>query len=136
PAVPLAVLAPAWRITALEATGKKAAFVEQVAGRLQIDNLQVVHAHSDHWHSSATFDLVAFKAIGTLDGCLTTGRSYVAPGGLIAVYKTKALSSRELRLGCQAAERLGFEALPAFDYELPAPSGTVSLTLHLFTRSR
>ena len=136
PAVPLAVLAPAWRVTALEATGKKARFVQQTARRLGINNLQALHAHSDHWTSGRTFDLVTFKAIGRLDACVTAGRRYLASGGCIIVYKTASISPDELRLGRQAAERLRLEVPPPFEYELAAPSGTARLALHLFARRK
>ena len=45
PAVPLAVAAPDWRITAIEATNKKAAFVEQSARRVGAENLRVILRH-------------------------------------------------------------------------------------------
>ena len=134
PAVPLAVLAPTWRVTALEATGKKAAFVEQAARRLGMNNLRAVHAHSQHWVCDATFDLVTCKALGSVTACLTAGRSYLAPGGCLAVYKTASISPQELRQGRNAAQRFGLQVLSPFEYELPVPGGEARLQLHLFAR--
>ena len=121
PAVPLAVLRPDWQVTALEATGKKATFVERTARSLGIENLHVVHAHSDHWPSATRFDVVTFKAIGRLEACLKTACRFVAPGGHVVVYKTAALPPDEVSAGVRAATTLGFAVSTAFEYELPMP---------------
>jgi 16S rRNA (guanine527-N7)-methyltransferase len=132
PAVPLAVLRPGWQVTALEATGKKAAFVEQAARSLGLGNLQVVHAHSDHWRSEARFDLVTFKAIGRIEACLKTARRFVGPGGHVAVYKTAAVAPNEVSAARRAATTLGFTESRPLDYELPAPDGPARFTLYAY----
>ena len=135
PAVVLAVLAPGWRVTALEATGKKVAFVERAARTLGIDNLRAVQAHSDHWSTEARFDLLTFKAIGPLDECLKTAGRFVADGGHVAVFKTADLSSAEIGAGRRAALRLGFGSADRFNYELPGPQGPSTFSLHVYARS-
>jgi len=134
PAVPLAVLAPKWNVTALEATGKKARFIEQTARQLGIANLRAVHAHSDHWPAGPTFDLITFKAVDSLEACLTTGERYARPGGVVAAYKTRSIGSDQTRAGRQVAQRLGFDVLPPFEYGLADAGETVRFTLHLFAR--
>ena len=135
PAVPLAVLAPRWRITALEATGKKATFVERCADRLGITNLQVVHAHALHWKAGQLFDLVTFKAVGALDLCLRQARPYVTGGGYVAVYKTASLPLPETDAARQTARRLGFTELPAFEYELPGDRDPAGFALRVYRSS-
>ncbi len=135
PAVPLAVLAQNWGVTALEATGKKAAFVERAARTLGIDNLRAVHAHSDHWSTEARFDLLTLKAIGPLDECLKTADRFVADRGHVAIFKTADLSPEEIGAGRRAALRLGFGSADRFDYELPGPQGPSTFTLHVYARS-
>ncbi|MCP4246927.1 MAG: 16S rRNA (guanine(527)-N(7))-methyltransferase RsmG [bacterium] len=134
PAFPLAVLEPTWRVTALEATGKKVRFIEESADRCGVVNLQAVHDHSDHFKTRQRFDLVTFKAVASLDRCLTIGQRFANAGGCIAVYKTHPLDAGEARDGLAAAEQWGLRPLPRFEYELPGPTGPVRLALHLFVR--
>lgn len=135
PAVPLAVLAPRWRITALEATRKKATFVERSAARLGTTNLRVVHAHALHWKAGQLFDLVTFKAIGALDLCLRQARPYVTGGGYVAVYKTTSLPVPETDAARKAARSLGFTELPAFEYELPGDRDPAGFALRVYKSS-
>lgn len=135
PALPLAVLCPDWQVTALETTGKKAAFVQQAAGNLGIANLQVVHAHSDHWPGRAEFDLVTLKALGSLETCLKTAARFVVREGHVAVYKTASLSAKEVGTGLRAAKRLGFAVPTVFEYELPTPGGPARFALQVYRRT-
>ena len=132
PAVPLAVLAPRWRITALEATRKKAAFVERSAARLGITNLRVVHAHGSHWKTERPFDLVTFKAVAALDVCLVQARRYVAADGHVAIYKTASLPADEAAAGRTAARRLRFTELPTFQYEFPGLQDVAGFALCIY----
>ncbi len=134
PALPLAVLEPAWRVTALEATAKKVRFIQESADRCGVANLQAVHAHSDHFKTDRRFDLVTFKAVGSLERCLAIGRRFVSAGGCIAVYKTDPLDPDEARQGRAAAAEWRLGPLPRFEYELPGRSGSVRLALHVFAR--
>ena len=134
PALPLAVLEPTWRVTALEATAKKVRFIQESADRCGVANLQAVHAHSDHFKTDHRFDLVTFKAIASLERCLAIGQRFTSAGGCIAVYKTDPLDPDEARQGLAAAAQWGLRPLPRFAYELPERSGSVRLALHLFTR--
>jgi len=135
PAVPLAVLAPDWRITALEATRKKAVFLERSARRIGIANLDVIHDHGAHWQTDRRFDLITFKAVGALDLCLLQGRRYVAPGGHVAIYKTASLPPEETRAGTDAARQLSFTELPAFDYELGRGEDSARMALRIYAAS-
>ena len=135
PAVPLAVLNPTWQVTALEATGKKAEFIQRCADELTVNNLQAIHAHADHWDSDATFDLVVFKAVGALEACLRWASGRVAGSGHVLVHKTAQLSSQELQAGAHAAGPSGLVRQPPFSYELPDSPSARCLTLHVFRRT-
>lgn len=135
PAVPLAVLAPHWQVTALEATGKKAVFVERSAARVGITNLQVIHAHGLHWKTEGTFDLITFKAVAALDLCLLQASRYVAPGGHVVVYKTVSLPADEAGAGQRAARRLGFTELPVFEYAIGRGKDAAHMALHIYGAS-
>lgn len=135
PAVPLAVLRSDWHITALEATGKKATFIEQAARQLGIANLEAVHAHSHHWRNGRTFDLVACKALGSLSVCLESAAPYLAARGALVVYKTAAIPGSELETGMKLARQLGLVSAAPFDYELPGSDAPILMRLHVFRRT-
>ena len=66
PGLPLAVVNPARRFTLVEATAKKARFVEHAAAALGLDNVEVVNARAEAWKPTQPFDLVVCRALGKL----------------------------------------------------------------------
>ena len=135
PAVPLAVLAPHWQVTALEARGKKAGFVRDATDRLGLGNLDVVHDHGAQWKTDRRFDLITFKAVGALEVCLTQAARYAAAGGQVAVFKTASIPEKETRAGEKAARRLGFEECSVWYYELPDPTEPARFGLRVYKRA-
>jgi len=134
PALPLAVLRPEWQVTALEATGKKAAFIERCAESLGIPNLRAVHAHADHWREGGRFDLVIFKAVGSLADCLAWGAPRVSSGGHLLMHKTISLPAEEVLAARRVASRLGLESLSPFVYALRSARETARFALHACAR--
>lgn len=109
PGLPLAIVQPAAQFTLLEATGKKARFLERVREDLQLSNVVVVHdraetAGQDHKHHREKYDLVLSRAVGGLPILLELTVPFAKVGGLMAVIKgARALeeveqSKRALRL--------------------------------------
>lgn len=80
PGVVLAVLRPGWQITCVDAVGKKAGFVRQVALELALPNLNAEHARVEQlppWGA----DAVVSRAFASLaDFCAGTAR-HLAPCG-------------------------------------------------------
>ncbi len=137
PALPLAVLAPSWRITALDGTGKKISFLDAASKELGLDNLSLVHAHSSHWEQKDQFDLVTFKAVGNLASCLQAGAGFLAPGGTIAAFKTADLDNDELQAANTQARALRLAVTPKFEYALPNLGEAAGrFALYLFHRPR
>ncbi len=135
PAFPVAVLRTGWQVTALEATAKKVAFLTGCAERLDVRNLCAVHGHADHWSAPRAFDLITFKAVARLDGCLRHAQPHLAAGGHVLVFKTASLSTTEIEAGLRAAEDLRLSPLAPFEYELSLASGSARFALHAFQRS-
>lgn len=65
PGVVIAVLLPALDVSCVDAVGKKAAFVRQVAGALQLRNLHAEHARVEQLRRPP-FDLITSRAFATL----------------------------------------------------------------------
>jgi 16S rRNA (guanine527-N7)-methyltransferase len=65
PGVVIAVLLPGWDVTCVDAVGKKAAFVRQVAGALRLPNLHAAHARVESLRG-ARFDVITARAFTSL----------------------------------------------------------------------
>lgn len=99
PAVPLAICRPAWRITAIDGTGKKVAFVARSAEALNLSNLVTRHARALGLarEMPSTFDLVLLRAVTQIGPGLREVLPLAAPGGRVVFYKTPGISTEELR---------------------------------------
>jgi 16S rRNA (guanine527-N7)-methyltransferase len=92
PGVPLAIALPAVRFTLLEATGKKARFLEQVASALDLANVQVVHgraeeAGQDRKAHRERYDAAIGRAVGPLAVLAELTVPLVRVGGLVLAIK-------------------------------------------------
>ena len=66
PGLPLAVINPDRRFTLVEATAKKARFVEHAARALGLANVVVVNSRAEAWKPPRPFDTVVCRALGKL----------------------------------------------------------------------
>lgn len=79
PGVVLAVMQPGWHVNCVDAVGKKAAFVQQVAGALALPNLVGIHRRVEALPGS--FDLVTARAFASLSDLVRLSAARLAPGG-------------------------------------------------------
>lgn len=86
PGVVLAICLPELQVSCVDAVGKKAAFVAQVAATLKLANLRGMHARVETLTES--FDVVCSRAFASLadftswsDGCLAVGGVWMAMKG-------------------------------------------------------
>ena len=120
PSIPVAVVRPDWRITALEATAKKVRFIASAAAELGLANVTAIHAHSDHWPDPpGRFDLICFRAVGPLAANLRTAAGLLAPGGCIVAYKNATLTDEELAAARRSWAEYGLAAPTPWPYHLP-----------------
>ena len=89
PGVVIAILNPALHVTCVDSVGKKAAFVQQVAGELRLRNLQSQHARVEHL-GTATFDVATSRAFATLADFTRLTRRCLSDGGVWMAMKGKA----------------------------------------------
>lgn len=98
PGVPLAIVHPDARFTLLEATGKKARFLERACDVLNLLNVSVVNqraevAGQDHGNHREQYDFVLSRAVGKLATLLEWTVPFGKVGGLILAIKgAKALA--------------------------------------------
>jgi 16S rRNA (guanine527-N7)-methyltransferase len=81
PGVVLAAVDPAWDLTCIDAVGKKAAFVRQVAGELQLPNLHAEHVRVDAFEPPENFAVITCRAFASLADFTRLTRPLLAPHG-------------------------------------------------------
>lgn len=134
PAVPLAIARPGWQVTAIDSTGKKAAFVRDAAKSIGINNLRSEHARAEQWRASKRFDLVTLKAVGPLKTCVQIAQKLINREGHIAVFKSANVTRDEVEDGQRAAESLGMSVWDVYEYELPLADELLQSALFVFRR--
>jgi 16S rRNA (guanine527-N7)-methyltransferase len=80
PGVVLAIAEPAWDVTCVDAVGKKAAFVRQVASELGVPNLRAEHARIEEM-KAVPFDVITSRAFASLADFAALTRHLLRPAG-------------------------------------------------------
>ena len=89
PGLVLAIVNPDRRFTLIEATGKKARFVEQTTQRLGLSNVLVVNSRAETYRPSELFDTVVARALSSLADFVAYAGHLCAPGGRLLAMKGK-----------------------------------------------
>jgi 16S rRNA (guanine527-N7)-methyltransferase len=105
PGLALAVALPDASVTLVESVGRKAAFIEGLAGAASIANARVVHARAED--VSGRFDLATARALAELPVVLEYAAPLLEEGGTVVVWQGRRDADEERRAGI-AAEELGF----------------------------
>ena len=98
PGVVIAALNPSIAVTCVEAVGKKAAFLQQVAGELALKNLSSVHARVERL-DLPPFDVITSRAFASLPDFVKLTRQQLAPGGAWLAMKGKRPEGEIAQLG-------------------------------------
>lgn len=121
PSLILALAYPQLRITAIDSTGKKIAFVADAAEKLGLDNLAAVHGRANELDRQDAFrrrfDVVTARAVAPAASIVRDCRHFPAPGGRFLLYQSPD------RAETDRAEVKGMTCriTPAFD--LPEDAG-------------
>lgn len=89
PGVVIAVMRPRFDVTCVDAVGKKAAFVRQVAVNLKLANLHALHARVETL-KAPVFDVIASRAFASLADFTSLSGAALAPGGIWLAMKGRA----------------------------------------------
>ena len=89
PGLPLAVVNPDRRFSLIEATGKKARFVEQTVQALSCGNVTVVNSRAETYRPFELFDTVVARALSSLADFVAYAGHLCAPGGRLLAMKGK-----------------------------------------------
>ena len=107
PAIPIAILQPAWQITLIEAVRKKTAFLQHVRGKLNLKNIQVLSERVEMVakNQPGQFDAVISRAFTNLAHFLELSLPLLKPEGLVFAMKAKR-ADEELQDVCMDDWRL------------------------------
>jgi len=89
PGLVLAIVNPERRFTLIEATGKKARFVEQTTERLSLSNVLVANSRAETYRPFELFDTVVARALSSLADFVAYAGHLCAPGGRLLAMKGK-----------------------------------------------
>lgn len=91
PAMPMAIVQPAWAISLIEAVRKKTAFLQNVKGRLGLANTTIYSARVEQvaLEEAGKYDAVISRAFTALDRFLDLAEPFLKPGGLVFAMKAK-----------------------------------------------
>jgi 16S rRNA (guanine527-N7)-methyltransferase len=87
PGIPVALARPDIRVTLLDSSHKKAAFLRQAVAELQLKNAAVVCERAESWQPSERFDCVISRAFAELSEFVRLTEHLLARGGLLAAMK-------------------------------------------------
>lgn len=88
PGIVLAIMQPDWEVLCVDSVEKKTAFMQQMRGVLQLQNMQARHSRIQDMESLQC-DILISRAFSSLKNIIEWGGSQVAPGGIIAAMKGK-----------------------------------------------
>lgn len=89
PGIPLAVARPSLAVTLLEASQKKAAFLQQAVIELGLDNVTVVQGRAQDYHPARLFPCIISRALTELDNFARMTQHLLAAGGRWLAMKGK-----------------------------------------------
>jgi 16S rRNA (guanine527-N7)-methyltransferase len=116
PGLVLAVVNPQRRFTLIEATGKKARFVEQTAQRIGSGNVLVVNSRAESYRPFELFDTVVARALSSLADFVAYAGHLCAPDGRLLAMKGKRpddeISALPRAFRVLAMHRLSVPGLP------------------------
>jgi len=81
PGIPLALARPELKVTLLEASQKKAAFLQQSAIELELNNVEVVHARVEDYRPRSPFTRIISRAFSELADFVRLTTPLLAEGG-------------------------------------------------------
>jgi 16S rRNA (guanine527-N7)-methyltransferase len=89
PGLPLAVVNPDRHFSLIEATGKKARFVERTRERLGLSNVEVVNERAERFRPPQPFDIIIARALSSLADFVAYAGHLCAPHGRLLAMKGK-----------------------------------------------
>lgn len=121
PSVPLAILNPNLKITAIDSVGKKTEFVKIAKNKLNLDNLEVIHTRIEDLANNKdyreSFDYVVSRAVASLPTILEYSAPFLKNNGKILSYKGSNYKS-EVDISNNALNKLNCRINKVYEYNI------------------
>jgi 16S rRNA (guanine527-N7)-methyltransferase len=118
PGLPMKIARPDLRLTLLEATGKKARFLEHLVAALSLDGVTVAAERAETFAEREAFDVVVARALAAMPALLELTLPFCRVGGVVLALKKGARLSAELAAAGRALAILGGQLVEPRAYEL------------------
>jgi 16S rRNA (guanine527-N7)-methyltransferase len=132
PGLPFKIARPDLELTLVEATGKKARFLETMVAELNLEGVTVINARAEELAHEpdrrGRYRLALARTVAPLPVLLELTLPFLAKGGVLAAPKGSA-AQRELRDSAHALTELGGEIEEAAPFELPVEGPRQTLVL-------
>lgn len=129
PGVAIALYEPSARVTLLDATAKKLAFIREACGKLGIAP-DFVNARAEEYartDARERFDVVTARAVAALPVLCELCLPFVRVGGCFVAYKGAA--EEEIASSRRAVKVLGGASIEAYPYEIPGVDAARTLVV-------
>lgn len=120
PSIPLAIVYPGFKITALDSVGKKIKFIEHIQEQLNLKNLFPVCSRVEDLESDekSSFDVVVSRAVSDLCIISEYALPFIKKEGFFIAYKSSKLE-QEISESQKALKILGGSIIDKIEYNLP-----------------
>jgi 16S rRNA (guanine527-N7)-methyltransferase len=126
PGVPLKIAFPALRLSLVESSQKKAAFLHHLTGTLKLTEVSILNQRIEKLlNNGRHYDLIVVRAFAKIQSILVKAMPLLAPRGKLILYQGRMQSQMPVR------DMKGWEA--TFQYELPFSK--IRRSLEIFRRS-
>lgn len=121
PGIPLKICLPVLRLTCLEATQKKARFIELAVRELGLADVTVIAKHSQEAQKDRSllkgYDFITARAVAELKDLAAMALPFLRPGGQLLAYKSSR-AAEEVSRAAAALKKMG----ASVEGELMAPA--------------
>lgn len=122
PGIPLAVILPQTHFLLIEATQKKARFVETVVASLGLQNVQVLPVRIEDWLRTASPQIVTARAMAPLERAVPWLAPAIRQGGKALLYKGPDLAA-EIAAATREMKKAKVQVEEVLRYDLPEQMG-------------
>ena len=116
PALPIAIVYPDLKVTALDSIEKKLRAIERISSNLKIKNLKTVCTRAENHKKK--YDISTSRAVGKLSLIVKYAMPLLKKGGYFVAYKSK-LAKEEIEDAHEIIKKYSGEIKEIISYELP-----------------
>jgi len=128
----LAVMCPEWKVSLVESSGRKCAFLAEAKWAMEVENASVVRARAQSLVGAVQYDVAVSRAAGTISMVAPMALGLLRPGGRYVALKRRDIGS-EVEDARPLLRELGGEVVEIVrpgsppDWEAPGRTSLVAI---------